>query len=180
MFRIGRVSQLEPATCRVRVAFDAEDGVTSYWLPVLQRRTLGDRTYWMPEVNEQVACLLDEHGEDGYVLGGIYSRADPPPVDSADRAHIATKDGAVLEYDRAAHRLTVDLSAAQGEIVLVVPRGKNVHLGGTEGKQLATIEFVRNVFEKHTHPSPAGPTGVPIPDPNATKWPQVTDKSRSE
>lgn len=178
--RIGRVSSLEPAACRVRVAFDAEDGVLSFWLPVLQRRTLGDRSYWMPEVDEQVACLLDDNAEDGYVLGGLYSQVDPPPVTSADRAHIAMKDGAVVEYDRAAHRLTVDLRAAAGEVLVQVAEGKHVDIGGTDARKLATIDFVTEVFEKHTHPTPAGPTGVPIRNPAATVWPQVTKKTRSE
>ncbi|CAA9377405.1 MAG: hypothetical protein AVDCRST_MAG89-5115 [uncultured Gemmatimonadetes bacterium] len=180
MLRIGRVSGVEPATCRVRVAFEADEGLVSFWLPVLQRRTLGDRSYWMPEVDEQVACLLDEHAEDGYVLGGFYSRADPPPVTSADRAHVAIKDGAVIEYDRAAHRLTVDLRAAGGDVVLLVPAGKHVHVGGEGGKQLATVDFVNNAYLKHVHPTPAGASGPPIATGTEAQWPQVTQKGRSE
>lgn len=178
--RIGRVSALDPELGRVRVAFGDQDGMESWWLPVLQRRTLGDRTYWMPEVEEQVACLVDEGGVDGYVVGALYSQADPPPVTAPGRAHAAMKDGAVVEYDRDAHRLTVDLSAAGGDVVIRVPSGKNVFVGGDGAKALATVDFVNNVYLTHTHPTPAGPSGPPIAKGNEAQWPQVTQKGRSE
>jgi phage baseplate assembly protein gpV len=39
------------------------------------------------------------------VLGAIYSSADVPPVNSADKFHLAFKDGARFDYDRVAHVL---------------------------------------------------------------------------
>jgi hypothetical protein len=83
------VSEQEAATARVRVVFEAEDQLVSWWLPVLQPKTLADQVYWMPDLDEHVVCLLDEHAEFGVVLGAIYSEADAPPVASLEKLHNA-------------------------------------------------------------------------------------------
>lgn len=121
MYRRGIVKAVDPATARVRVEFPDADGMVSYWLEVAQRRTLaaGDRDYWMPDVGEAVAVLMDEQDEAGVVLGAIYSSADPPPVSSADKRHTVHKDGAVFEYDRATHTWTVSVPAG-GRIAISI------------------------------------------------------------
>ena len=109
MLKFGVVSATDPANCRVRVKYQDNEGIESYWLAVAQRQAYGTRDYHMPEIGEQVACLIDAHNEEGVVLGGIYSAADPTPVDSQDKRHTVFKDGAVIEYDASAHRATVTL-----------------------------------------------------------------------
>lgn len=113
MYRRGIVSAVDPATARVRVIFPDADDMESYWLEVMQPRTLatGDRSYWLPDEGEAVAVLMDENDEAGVVLGAIYSTADPPPVTSRDKHHVVHKDGAVIEYDRAAHVYRVSVPA---------------------------------------------------------------------
>lgn len=104
----GIVSALDYQTCRIRVRLDSRDGVESYWLHVLQRNTQGtQRRPLMPELNEQVAVLLDEDGVDGVWLGGIYSRAEPPPVVDEDTDLVRFSDGTEVAYDRAAGKLQV-------------------------------------------------------------------------
>ena len=44
MLRFGIVSQINPITVEARVNFE-EDESTSYWLPVLQTKTLKDKFY---------------------------------------------------------------------------------------------------------------------------------------
>jgi len=61
----------------------------------------------MPDIGEQVVCLMDLRDEAGAVLGAIYSEADVPPVNSADKFYLGFKDGARFEYDRVAHVLDV-------------------------------------------------------------------------
>ena len=78
-----------------------------------QRKTFGDHDYHMPDVGEHVACLIDAHNEEGVVLGAIYSAADPAPVADQDKRHLSFKDGTKIEYDREAHRLTVELPDGQ-------------------------------------------------------------------
>jgi len=119
VYRRAIVEAVDAATARVRVRFPDADAMVSWWLEVLQQRTLGDRSYWMPDVGEAVAVLMDERDEAGVVLGAIYSAADPPPVTSADKSHTVHKDGAVFEYDRATHTWTVAVPAG-GRVAISV------------------------------------------------------------
>ncbi|BDV42447.1 baseplate protein [Geotalea uraniireducens] len=113
--KIGIVVARDPARCVARVQFTDNDGIVSYWLPVIQPKTLRDRFYYCPDINEHVVCLLDENGEAGAILGAIYSEAATPPVTSPDKWHITFDDGTTLEYDRAAHKLAADV---KGDVAL--------------------------------------------------------------
>lgn len=104
--KIGIVTAVGPADCKVRVQFQDQDAVVSDWLPVMQKKTLKDKVYWLPDLGEHVVCMMDENQEFGVVLGAIYSDADTPPVSSQNKFHIKFEDGTFIEYDRAAHKLT--------------------------------------------------------------------------
>lgn len=107
--KIGIVQEADPNTCRCRVLFDDHDGVVSYWLPVLQKKTGRDKSYWLPDPGEHVCCLMDEHAEDGCVMGAMYSDADTTPVADQDKQHTLYEDGTIIEYDRRTHTLTADV-----------------------------------------------------------------------
>jgi phage baseplate assembly protein V len=81
----------------------------SYWLPIVVFKTQDDKAYWLPDLGEQVVCLMDEYDEAGAVLGAIYSVVDTTPVQNADKCHISFKDGATFEYDRGAHAFAISL-----------------------------------------------------------------------
>ncbi|MFJ5239545.1 phage baseplate assembly protein V [Pseudomonas neuropathica] len=118
----GEVSAVDYMTCRIRVRLDDRDGVESYWLNVPQRNTQGtQRRPLMPELNEQVAVLLDADGVGGVYLGGIYSTAEPPPVVDEDTDYVRFSDGTVSTYDRAAGVMTLDCVGA-----LLVKCGRNI------------------------------------------------------
>jgi phage baseplate assembly protein gpV len=104
-FRVGIVQAQDTAQAKVRVVFPDYDEMISWWLPVVFAKTQDDKCYWIPDIGEQVVCLMDLRDEAGAVLGAIYSAADVPPVNSADKFHIAFKDGAHFDYDRVAHLL---------------------------------------------------------------------------
>lgn len=185
-WRIGRVVERDPVLARVRVQFDAADAVLSWWLPIAQARTSADKVYWMPDVDEHVVCLLDEHEESGVVLSAIYADAEGqrPPVSSLGLFQVKFKDGSIIDYDRVTHALrvnlagatsTVDITAGQ-TITLNVPAGATVNVGGPGGKRLATEDFVFN----HKHPSPSGLTGAPIPGGPPATTPYLTTKGKSE
>lgn len=73
----GTISATRPTDCTARVKLDS--GLETYWLPIGQYHvSAGSSAYWMPEVGELVLCALDEKGEQGCVLCGIYSRTSPP------------------------------------------------------------------------------------------------------
>lgn len=104
---IGIVVERDPAGCRVRVAFPDRDGLRSWWLPVVQAATRDDHVYHTPDLGEQVAVQMDERFEDGVVTGALYSEPEPPPVTNPDAWHVRWRDGTTVEYDRAAHRLSI-------------------------------------------------------------------------
>ena len=83
------VSQVDNAQCRARVRLQ-ELAMESYWLPVLQYRAGSNTAYWMPTVGESVAALLDEQGESGVILGGIYTGANGPPENEANLLALST------------------------------------------------------------------------------------------
>lgn len=125
--KIGIVSAIDPAKCAARVQFPDNDAVVSYWLPVVQPKTLKDRFYCMPDVGEHVVVLLDENGESGVILGAIYSEADPPPVSDPDKWHTTFEDGTVLEYDRKEHKLFADV---KGDIEVMATGKADVTIDG--------------------------------------------------
>ncbi len=125
--KIGLVIATDAKQCRVRVKFPDRDGIVSYWLPVMQKKTLKDKVYWMPDIQEHVVCLMDEHDEFGVVIGAIYSDADIPPVNSQDKYHVVFDDGTAIEYDRSEHKLT---ATVQGDIEATATGTINVEAGG--------------------------------------------------
>jgi phage baseplate assembly protein V len=128
MFRVGLVKTQDVNNARVRVAFPDRDQMTSWWLPVVMPKTQTDKAYWLPDVGEQVVCMMDERDEDGAVLGAIYSEIDTTPVQSPDKVHWSFKDGSSIEYDRAAHSLNCSLPNAT---VTIAANGATIAIDGS-------------------------------------------------
>jgi len=166
--KIGIVVAIDPAACAARVQFTDNDGMVSFWLPVVRPATLKNRFYHMPDINEHVVCLLDENGEAGVILGAIYSEVDKPPVTNPDLWHVTFEDGTVLEYDRAGHKLFADVKGDMEAIISgnatfttplctvngnlkvngnIVASGDVADADGTK-----TMAAMRQVFNQHTHP----------------------------
>lgn len=123
--RYGVVAALDPVAVAVRVRFPDHDDVVSWWLKVVQPKTLHDKAYWMPDVGEHVVCLMDAGEEAGVVLGAIYSTADPAPEQDPDIRRTVHKDGAVESYDRKNHQLTLDVPVG-GSITIRIGRSSIV------------------------------------------------------
>lgn len=103
----GTVAAVDEQTMRVRVRLPELVNLRTGWLQVLTRKSLRDKDYWLPDLGEHVAVLLDANGEGGVVLGAFFSGPDAVPVASRDKWHRRFDDAAELEYDRASHTLTV-------------------------------------------------------------------------
>lgn len=90
------------------------------WLPWLTLRAGNDSEFWAPEVGEQ-AVVISPYGDmaQGLVLVGIFQTALPAPTVNPDQHLRRYKDGAWVQYDRAAHAYQVDVPAG-GSIVLHV------------------------------------------------------------
>ena len=128
VFKVGVVSEIDPATCTARVRFDDLDGLETMRLPIGVQKSLKDKSYWMPDVGEHVACLMDANFEDGVILCAVYSDADAAPTDDPNVRMVRFRDGAEIAYDRVAHTLTIKggvekvVIEAASEIVLQAPR----------------------------------------------------------
>ncbi|KUM03539.1 phage baseplate assembly protein V [Chromobacterium subtsugae] len=141
--KYGTVSASKPGFARVRLP--DMDNMRTMWLPIAYPKTQDDQACWTYDTGEQVAVLLDAHGEDGVILGAIYSEADPPPTTSRNKFMVRFKDGALLEYDRASHTLTVS-----GVQKVVVQTGADIVLqaGGKVTVDAPDSEFSGNVLVK--------------------------------
>lgn len=119
LLRPGTVHAVDHAAARIRVA--SGDLLTD-WLPWFERRAGTTRSWSPPTIGEQ--CLLLCPGGEmaaGLVLVGLYSDNHPAPVDEPDLHHTAYADGAVIEYDQAAHVLRASLPT--GSLVNVTAPG---------------------------------------------------------
>jgi phage baseplate assembly protein V len=176
-FRVGIVQTQDVQNCRVRVTFPDRNQMVSWWLPIVTPKTQNDKAYWIPDIGEQVVCLMDEHDEDGAVLGCIYSQADPTPVQSADKWHLHVKDGASFEYDRSSHTLTINVPpnnavmnlTVNGPINIVAANG-NVNLSAAMGdisfktnEHGDSVNKMIDTYNVHTHPDPDPGSGVGPP-----------------
>ena len=130
-FLTGAVTEIDAAKGAARVYF-ADVEITSYWLPICYPKTQDDKCYWMPDVGEQVRAIMDEHLEDGSILGAVYSAADAVPWASANKAGVRFKDGGEVVYDRASGKLSLN---AIGDLAATVGGNLQATISGT-----ATIE----------------------------------------
>lgn len=113
-FKIGEVSSINPVKCTARVIFDDENSMVTYDLPIMQRNSLGNRDYQMPDIGEDVLCLFRSDGfEDGVIIGSFYAGDVEPPETTADCRTVVFKDGTRICYDRAAHTLTVTIAGTE-------------------------------------------------------------------
>lgn len=126
MYRVGIVRAQDTVNARVRVTFPDRDQMQSWWLPVVFPKAQYDKAYWIPDVGEQVVCVMDAYDEDGAVLGAIYSSADTPAVSSADKFNLTFKDGAIFEYDRTGHALQMTIPS--GGTFTVTANGASIEI----------------------------------------------------
>lgn len=133
LLRYGTVQEADYAAARVRVAMG---GAVTHWLPWITLRAGGDRSWWAPEPGEQV-LVLSPGGDTarGVALGGIFQTAHPAPADRASLDRRVYADGAVIEYDREAHRLH---ALIPGDAVLEASRDVDVRAGGRIGARAGT------------------------------------------
>ena len=146
MYKTGLVTNINENTARVRVTFPDLDNVLSNWIPVVYPFTNNDKAYYMPSLNEQVACIMDENLEDGCIIGSIYSDVDKVPVADDNKFHILFEDGTFLEYDKQEHILTADVQGIA-----------NIK---TSQLLLNGVDIVQT-FNDHIHPAPNGMTDKP-------------------
>lgn len=105
LIRAGTIASVDAANGRARVTIGP---LLTAPLPWLTQRAGDDRTWWAPSVGEQV-LVLSPDGElaAGFILPAVYTQAAPAPSTNPAIHRVTYRDGGVVEYDTAAHRLTV-------------------------------------------------------------------------
>lgn len=121
IIRIGRVSSVDINTNTARVAFSDKDDLVSGNLMIVNRGSMVDKDYWIPDIDEQVLCLMmpNKSGQglnEGFILGSFFSTEDGPQERSADVRAIKFGDGTVIKHDRSTGNLTIN---ATGDISIV-------------------------------------------------------------
>ncbi|MEL3047843.1 phage baseplate assembly protein V, partial [Escherichia coli] len=105
--QVGTVSAVDADRVQARVRLPECDNLRTNWLNVLQRNTQDNKDYWLPDVGEQVEVLLDANGEDGVILGAVYSDVDKPPFSDKNIRGTRFADGAEYSYNRKTHTLII-------------------------------------------------------------------------
>ena len=168
MLRFGIVSQIDPINVQARVSFE-DDESTSFWLPVLQTKTLNDKFYAMPDIGEQVACLMDENSEDGVILGAIYSTEDVSTTQSEKQLSVNLEDGSYINADKENQTLTVAFSKMK-LIGNIEHEGTFTNTAGIKSNaditdKTSSMQAMRDVYNSHTH---TGNQGKATSAPNKT------------
>lgn len=168
MLRFGIVSQINPVLAQARVSFQ-DDESTSYWLPVLQTKTFKDKFYAMPDIGEQVACLMDENSEDGVILGAIYSTEDVPVVTSEKQLSLNLENNSLINIDKETNSLNITFENINlnGNINHT---GKLINTDGIKSNaditdKTSSMQSMREIYNPHTH---TGNQGSPTSAPNKT------------
>lgn len=110
LVRLGTIAAVDEAAARVKVKTGE---LTTAWLPWLTPRAGADREWNPPTVGEQV-ILLSPSGQlaNGVAICGLFSDLIPANGDRAALHRTTYRDGAVIEYDSAAHHLRAILPAS--------------------------------------------------------------------
>ena len=165
MLRFGIVSQIDPINVQARVSFE-DDESTSFWLPVLQTKTLKDKFYAMPDIGEQVACLMDENSEDGVILGAIYSTEDVSTTQNEKQLSVNLEDGSYINADKENQTLTVAFSKMK-LIGNIEHEGTFTNTAGIKSNsditdKTSSMQAMRDTYNPHTHIGNQGsPTSKP-------------------
>ena len=104
LFRVGLVSSVDGPKCTAKVTFPDKDDMVSDDLPIVIIGSHGTQQYWLPEIGTQVLCCFLPnpcgHGmNQGFILGGFYSTADPAPETDPKVRLIKLPDGSYIRFD---------------------------------------------------------------------------------
>jgi phage baseplate assembly protein V len=173
MVRFGLVSEMgeDENLGYARVHLDDVDMVSD-WLALPSISTKIAKQ-WIPvEINSRVAVVTDNKTEQGFISVVFYNDTDTPPTwATADTIGMLFADGAEIYYDSKAHTLIVN--APESELNF---KCKKLNIEGDvsitgemniEGDTSVTGEITAGLLHtkltQHTHTTPAGPSGPPMP-----------------
>lgn len=99
--RIGHVSSVNENNCTVRVIFPDASNLVSGPLQMVMPFTQKNHAFFLPDIGEQVYCLLMGNGiEQGICLGAVYSKNHQVICKNKDRYYCEFEGGAHILVDR--------------------------------------------------------------------------------
>lgn len=156
MIKFGKISEVDAAKGLVRVEFNG-DGIVSSWIPYLVQKSLNDKFFYIFDVGEHVACHMDEHCENGVVMGAIYSASTAPDGGAEGKVRVKFSDDSFTEYDKETKKFTTKVGTTE---YVIGEDGFTIKRGG-ETLKLLTEDHLA-LFKTHTHPTGTGPSGPPV------------------
>ncbi len=163
LIRVGTVSEADYQKAQLKIRFSEN---TTAWLPWLEKRAGGDKSWSALEVNEQV-LVLSPSGDlaQGVVLGSLYSLAFAAPSNNKDLSIVKHEDGAEFSYDRDQHIWRVALPS--GAITEIISSGGvnivgdisitgSIYASGEVGDGTRTMSGDRQIYNGHNHPGDSG------------------------
>jgi len=171
VYKNGIVREVDGARGLARVEFPDEDGVASWWLSVNCAFAGASKSYAMPEIGSQVSCITDERGEEGVILGAVYSARDTPPGSDPDEIVQVLAGGREERYNKKTGEMTIRQTAGMrveiGQAVVeILPGSIMLSVGGAsltiaDGRVSASGDMAfeggsithdgRNIGASHVH-----------------------------
>ena len=149
--KYGIISEIDYPNGVAKVFIDEMDMVTD-WL-TLPKSINANISFF---VKQQVAIIMHENGEDGEILNIIPNDdMKPPSWANEDVEGFQFKDGTKVTYNNKSKKLKID--AGTGELEFVCSKLT------VSGDVVAGVNKIS--LTTHTHTTPAGPSGTPIPTP---------------
>lgn len=104
LIRVGVVAEVDAAGVSVRVR---SGELLTGWLRWQTQRAGEFKIWCAPAEGEQVLlCCMGGNPETAFILGSLYSNANPAPASNLKHLVITAPDGAVFAYDAEASALT--------------------------------------------------------------------------
>jgi len=108
MLRFGKISEIDASKGYARVKFTDND-IVSDWLQVVVMGAISTKFFHMFDINEQVACLMDEGDEEGVILGALYNDGTKPEGGDENVVKVNFPDGSVISYDKSSSEYNIDI-----------------------------------------------------------------------
>ena len=133
MLRFGIVDQLDASAAKVRVKFGS---ILTGWLPWLTQKAGIERTWWTPDVGEQV-LMVSPFGDmtQAVVIPALYQAAFPQPSPDPDQVAVVFEDDNGTQYYAMLTRSTGGVSASlRGGLVINAKNGVYLKAVGSKAK----------------------------------------------
>lgn len=137
----GTIIEADYSIARVRVKAGA---LETTWLPWVTNRAANGKTWWAPDVGEQVLLLCPNGSpEIGVVMPAIYQTAHPAPETNRKTAKAVFEDGTTVLHDSENHVLTINVAGSGAKFHLISAGDGEINCTGNLAIKAAGITIER-------------------------------------